>query len=182
MAVESLVDFIVRYAANGDEVAVHYRRGYRMETWTYARIALEANRVARELEFRGIQNGDAVLLWGENCPEWIIAFCGCLLRGAVAVPIDHGSTAEFASRVAREVSATLAFRSRGLTDIELPSGSIVLESLSELIAQRDPSPYAAAPLSRQDTLEIIFTSGTTADPRGVVISHGNVLANIGSSA
>ena len=175
---ESLVDFVVRYAANGDEVAVRYRRGYRMETWTYARIALEANRVARELEFRGIHKGDAVLLWGENSPEWIIAFCGCLLRGAVAVPIDHGSTGKFASRVAREVSAKLAIRSRGLAHIELPSGSIVLESLSELVAQRDPSPYAAPPLSRQDTLQIIFTSGTTAEPRGVVISHGNVLANI----
>ena len=175
---ESLVDFVVRYAANGDEVAMRYRRGYRMETWTYARIALEANRVARELEFRNIHKGDAVLLWGENSPEWIIAFCGCLLRGAVAVPIDPGSTGEFAYRVAREVNAKLAFRSRGVADIELPSGSIVLESLSELIAQRDPSPYAAPPLSRQDTLEIIFTSGTTAEPSGVVISHGNVLANI----
>jgi long-chain acyl-CoA synthetase len=177
-AVESLVDFVARYAANGDEIAVRYRRGYRMETWTYARIALEANRVARELELRGIHKGDAVLLWGENSPEWIVAFCGCLLRGAVAVPIDQGATEEFASRVAREVRAKLAFRSRVLADIELPSRSIVLESLTGLIAQRDASPYPAPPLSRQDTLEIIFTSGTTAEPRGVVISHGNVLANI----
>src|SRR5271168_5493816 len=82
-AVESLVDFVARYAANGDEIAVRYRRGYRMETWTYARIALEANRVARELELRGIHKGDAVLLWGENSPEWIVAFCSCLLRDAV---------------------------------------------------------------------------------------------------
>src|SRR5271163_2939417 len=98
-AVESLVDFVVRYAANGDEVAVRYRRGYRMETWTYARIAREANCVARELESRGINKGDAVLLWGENSPEWIVVFFGCLLRGAITVPMDHGSTAEFVARV-----------------------------------------------------------------------------------
>jgi long-chain acyl-CoA synthetase len=130
--VQSLVDFVAKYAAHGNEVAVRNRRGYRMETWTYARIAQESNRLARELEFRGISKGDAVLLWGESSPEWIISFFGCLLRGAVTVPIDHASTAEFASRVAREVSAKLIFRSRALPDGELPVSSVALESLSEL--------------------------------------------------
>ena len=174
----SLVEFFVKYAAKGNEVAVRHRRGYRMETWSYAGIAGEANRLARELEFRGISKGDTVLLWGENSPEWIITFFGCLLRGAVIVPVDHGSTAEFATRVAREVSAKLLFRDRGLVDIEVPTTTIILEALPALIAQRNSSPYIGPSPGRQDTLEIIFTSGTTAEPRGVVISHGNVLANI----
>jgi long-chain acyl-CoA synthetase len=176
--VQSLVDFVAQYAARGNEIAVRYRRGYRMESWTYAQIADRANCVARELESRGIGKGDAVLLWGENSPEWIMAFFGCLLRGAVTVPIDHGSTAEFAARVAREVNAKLIFRGRALADAGPAENSTILESLSELTKHRDPSPYPAPPLSRQDALEIIFTSGTTAEPRGVVISHGNVLANI----
>jgi long-chain acyl-CoA synthetase len=176
--VQSLVDFVSNYAANGNEVAVRYRRGYRMESWSYARIVQEANRLARELEFRGIDKGDSVMLWGESSPEWIIVFFGCLLRGAVTVPIDHSSTTEFASRVAREVNAKLLFRNRALPDTALPVPPVVLESLAELTARHDSSPYLAPPLSRQDTLEIIFTSGTTAEPRGVVISHGNVLANI----
>jgi long-chain acyl-CoA synthetase len=176
--VQSLVDFVAQYAARGNEIAVRYRRGYRMETWTYARIAEQANCVARELESRGINKGDAVLLWGENSPEWIVVFFGCLLRGAVTVPIDHGSTAEFAARVAREVNAKLIFHTRALPDAGLAENSITLESLSEYTERRDSSPYPAPPLARQDTLEIIFTSGTTAEPRGVVISHGNVLANI----
>ncbi len=157
---------------------MRYRRGYRMETWTYARIAERANCVARELEFRGIGKGDAVLLWGENSPEWIVAFFGCLLRGAVTVPIDHGSTAGFAARVAREVNAKLVFHSRALTDAGRAENAIILESLCELTEHRGSSPYPDPSLSRQDTLEIIFTSGTTGEPRGVVITHGNVLANI----
>src|SRR5271168_1334823 len=128
---QSLIDFVAQYAARGNEIAVRYRRGYRMETWTYAQIAEQANCVARELESRGIGKGDAVLLWAENSPEWVIAFFGCLLRGAVAVPIDHGSTAEFATRVAREVNAKLAFRSRALPDAGLADRSIILESLAE---------------------------------------------------
>jgi long-chain acyl-CoA synthetase len=176
--VQSLVDFVWKYAANGDEVAVRHRRGYRMETWSYARIVQEANRLARELESQGIGKGDAVLLWGDNSPEWIIVFFSCLLRGAVIVPVDHGSTVEFASRIAREVNAKLIFRARTLPDPELPIHPIILESIPELTAARDSSPYAAPSLTRNDTLEIIFTSGTTSEPRGVVISHGNVLANI----
>jgi long-chain acyl-CoA synthetase len=149
-----------------------------METWSYARIIQESNRLAREFELRGIGKGDAVLLWGENSPEWIITFFACLLRGAVIVPIDHGSTVEFASRIAREVNAKLIFRSRSLPNPVFPMHPVVLESVCELTAAQDPSPYPAPSLSRSDTLEIIFTSGTTSEPRGVVLSHGNVLANI----
>jgi long-chain acyl-CoA synthetase len=175
---ESLVDFVRMYAANGNEVAVRHRRGYRMAPWSYARIVQGANRLARELENHGINKGDAVLLWGENSPEWIVVFFGCLLRGAVVVPVDHGSTVEFASRIAREVNAKLIVRACALPDLDLSIPLMALDSVSELTAARDSSPYAAPSLSRSDTLEIIFTSGTTSDPRGVVISHGNVLANI----
>jgi long-chain acyl-CoA synthetase len=177
-AVESLVDFVAKYAANGNEVAMRHRRGYRMETWTYAQIVQGTNRLARELEFRGIGKGDAVLLWGENSPEWIVVFFGCLLRGAVIVPVDHGSTVDFVSRIGREVNAKLIFRSRTLPDPDLPIDAVVLESITELTASRESSAYPAPSLSRSDTLEIIFTSGTTSEPRGVVITHGNVLANI----
>jgi long-chain acyl-CoA synthetase len=174
---ESLRSFVNKYVEHGREVALRQRRGYRMESWSYGRIAAEANRVARELEARGMAKGDAALLWGENSAEWIVAFLGCLLRGVIVVPIDHGSQPEFAERAAREVKAKLVFRGRVHPEIgAVPS--IAFESLTTLAAGHDSSPYASPPLSRQDTLEIIFTSGTTAEPRGVLISHGNVLANI----
>src|ERR1700675_358483 len=177
MPLESLLNFVKTYAARGNEVAVRQRRGVRMETWTYARIAEEANRLARELDVRGIGRGDAVLLWGENSAEWIIVFLGCLLCGVVIVPIDHASSTEFAGRVASEVNAKLIFRSGTHKDCaNIPSVS--LESLPAVTARHDLSPYPSPPLSRKDALEIIFTSGTTAEPRGVMISHGNVLANI----
>jgi len=177
MASESLLNFVGKYAKNGREVAVCQRRGYRMESWTYARIAGQANRVARELELRGLGKGDAALLWGHNSAEWIVAFFGCVLRGVVVVPIDHGSALEFAERVAREVKARFAFRANAHPDIDAVP-SISFESLGETIAKHDASFYPSPRLSRQDTLEVIFTSGTTAEPRGVVISHGNILANI----
>src|SRR5215471_20179902 len=134
--VESLLSFVQQYARHGGEIAVRQRRGYRMESWTYRRIAEEANRVARELQSRGILKGDSVLLWGESSAEWIIAFFGCLLCGAVIVPIDHASSSDFARRVAMEVNAKVAFcRDEQSRCLSVPG--ISLDSLSSLIARHD---------------------------------------------
>ena len=177
MPMESLLNFVEKFALQGDEIAVRQRRGYRTDTWTYRRIAVEANRLARELASRGVTKGDAVLLWGANSAEWIVAFFGSLLCGAVIVPIDHASSAEFACRVSKEVNAKLILAAHE-HQVCADTPCITFESLCEVIAQRDSSAYPSPLLSREDALEIIFTSGTTAEPRGVVISHGNVLANI----
>jgi long-chain acyl-CoA synthetase len=174
---KTLVEFVREYGSRGGEIAVRQRRGYRMESWSYARIAAEANRVARELEARGLNRGDAVLLWGENSAEWIIAFFGCLLRGAVVVPLDAGSPVGFARRVSGEVGAKLVFRGAAQKECDW-APSIVLDTLTAFAARHDSTDYPSPEGSRQDKLETIFTSGTTAEPRGVVISHGNVLANI----
>src|SRR6202041_1605134 len=152
--------------------------GYRVERWIYGWISDEACRLARELESRGIGRGDAVLLWAENSPEWLAVFWGCLLRGAVIVPIDHISTADFASRVAEQVNPKLLVCAQVAAAGNISIPILTVESLSETIGGRSPAPYESPLLSRTDTLQIIFTSGTTAEPRGVVISHGNVLANI----
>jgi long-chain acyl-CoA synthetase len=177
MSSESLLNFALSYAKRGDEICVRQHRGYRMESWSYRRIGEVANQVARELEARGIGKGDAVLLAGENSAEWIMAFLGCLLAGAVIVPIDFGSTPEFAGQVARDVRPKLIFCSKD-KKLNLGLPVIELDQLVVLTSPRDASPYHSPSLRREDTLEIIYTSGTTAEPRGVIISHGNVLANI----
>jgi long-chain acyl-CoA synthetase len=178
MARQSLIEYFSEYIRWQNDPALLSFRGYRVERWTYGRLAGEACRFARELEKLSVNQGDAVLLWAENCPEWLVAFWGCLLRGAVVVPIDRISTADFASRVARQVNAKLLVCSRAVLTDDFAAPSLTIESLCETIARHSSDPYASPQLSRKDAIEIVFTSGTTAEPRGVVISHGNVLANI----
>src|SRR6266478_8278811 len=80
------------------EVAVVHRHGYRRESWTYDKLSEIAFGLAHELKQKGVRTGDRVLLWGPNSADWMAAFWGCLLRGAVAVPIDDSATPEFAAR------------------------------------------------------------------------------------
>jgi long-chain acyl-CoA synthetase len=144
--------------------------------WSYRQVAETSSRFARELEARGISKGDRVLLWGPNSAEWVAAFFGCALRGVIVVPIDEAGTADFAQRVYQQVDGKLLICSR---EHELPSiPALALEDLSEVLAAHSSAPYPATEIGPADILEIVFTSGTTAEPKGVVITHGNVLGNI----
>jgi long-chain acyl-CoA synthetase len=178
MARQSLVEFFPEYARQGNDTAFIFHRRYRTQRWTYRQIAADARRFARELEARGIGKGDAVVLRAENSPEWAVVFWGCVLRGAVVVPIDQISTAEFSLRVAQQVNAKLLVHSQEVPTPDLAIPRLGIVSVSETIAPHSDAAYPSPQLSRQDVLEIVFTSGTTSEPRGVVITHGNVLANI----
>src|ERR1700759_4044932 len=101
------------FAAYAQDAAVVQRRGYRRESRTYAQLAHHAITCARVFKDRGVRCGDRVILWGPNSFEWMAAFWGCLLRGAVAVPLDDGATNDFGRHVARDTDAKLVVASRG---------------------------------------------------------------------
>jgi long-chain acyl-CoA synthetase len=187
MARANLNSLFAEFATYARDVAVVQRRGYRREMWTYAQLIDCAVSRAVLLRERGVRTGDRVILWGPNSFEWVAAFWGCLLRGAVAVPLDDGATIEFASRVARETNTKLVFASSGKTEIQGSSGSVATVTFEETTrgaplvpgAQvADFSRLADEPITRNQIAEILFTSGTTAEPRGVVLTHGNFLANL----
>ena len=150
-----------------------------MDSYTYGEILKLARRFEATLQERGISKGDRVMIWGENCAEWVAVFLGCVLRGVVLVPMDDGAADDFALRVYRQVGAKLLVASRKHLREHFPSdapgASMPFEDLAA--AEAEPSTSDVG-LGREDILQIVFTSGTTADPKGVVITHGNVLANI----
>jgi long-chain acyl-CoA synthetase len=179
---ESIAEFFLEnFRAHRYERAYRQRRGYRTESFTYGEILEMAGGFARKLEARGIAKGDRVMVWGENCAQWVAAFFGCALRGVIVVPMDDGSAADFAMRVFEQVSAKLLVGSRRhlheCSANGLSMASLSLEDLAEVLDQA-PNELPNVALGRDDILQIVFTSGTTADPKGVVITHRNVLANI----
>jgi long-chain acyl-CoA synthetase len=175
---QTLAEYPQVHLSRKDEVAYVYCRGFRTLRWTYRQLAELAFRFARDLEARGIGKGDRVLLWGDNRAEWVGAFFGCMLRGAVAVPMDRIAAPDFAHRVLSDVDAKLIVCASALTIHAGNCPYLEFENLSVVLGHRSPAPYAPVELSREDTAQIVFTSGTTAEPRGVVLTHGNILASV----
>lgn len=173
---ETLLSFLDDCLARGTETAVVRWRGLRVSGWSYARLAACAFQFARELEARGIAHGDRVLFWSENSPEWIGAFFGCLLRGAVVVPFDLQSAPDFGARVQQQVSAKLLLAEQPRVALDVPRLS--LSNLAAALAGHSDKPYPAEEIKAHDLVEIVFTSGTTAEPKGVCLTHRNLLANL----
>ncbi len=110
-----------------------------------------------------------MILWAENRPEWIVALWGCLLQGIVAVPIDYRASPEFLARVAGIVKARVTFVGEDVDASALPAVAGQVWPLDDVDWHDNSEPPAAA-ITRDDTAEIIFTSGATAEPKGVVIT------------
>ncbi len=182
----TLLSYLDDYLELGDAIMFAQRRGLRHLRWSYEQVVLTARRMARELEAHGIAKGERVLLCGENSPEWVAAFWGCLLRGAVVVPLDKESTEQFIFSVQQQTEARLIITSSSVAVIDrLPAAGellnvplLMLDELSEKSAAHSSEPYLFEGVDENTLVEIIFTSGTTSTPKGVLLTHGNLLANL----
>src|SRR4051812_9035545 len=193
----TLIDFYADLSAIDSEFIVS-DDGYRSWSYTYAQVTAAAEAFATRLRKAGITPGQAVAIWSENRAEWIVALWGCLLESVVLVPIDFRASADFLLRVAAIVDARAVLVGDTVDAAALGSERTVW-SLAELRpdgvtpgdgssrargrnaqasrAASAPPPQRPAPTA--DTrAEIIFTSGATAEPKGVLITHRNILANI----
>ncbi len=180
MARDTLVDFFRDLALARGEFLV-YDDGFRSHALTYGEVGRRAQQFAARLHATGLRKGDAVVFWSENRPEWIIAFWGCILLGVVVVPIDYRASPDFLTRVARIVSARLVVIGHDVPPLRGALDAPVWK-LQDVTGDGpppvDPAVWSGATLAGDDVAEIIFTSGATAEPKGVVITHRNVLANI----
>ena len=176
---EDLVLFLREAAERyGRKPALLMKPGFRYRTWTYADVWTESGKVASLLQSKGIQKGDRVAIWAPNSPQWVFALFGSMRAGAIPVPVDLRSEGGFVARVVEKSRPVMGFASRFTPGLGAALGvdTVLLEDLEGLtLGFGEPEEMSMAP---DDLAEIMFTSGTTGDPKGVMLTHRNILSDL----
>jgi long-chain acyl-CoA synthetase len=179
---KNLLSLFADFARFADDAAVVRTRGYRREKLTYRELHGHVLFWSYALAGRGISPGDRILLWGPNSAGWIACFWGILLRGAIVVPMDSAASPDFVQRVITDAGVKLILRGRQQAELSGAPPSMVINDLKDVVASPPPSLQADVDpgdaSTRSTIAQILYTSGTTGEPRGVVLTHGNFLANL----
>jgi long-chain acyl-CoA synthetase len=182
--------FAEAVARHAGRPAISVRGAHGVERFTYSQLDAMASSAAAALSGRGIAAGDRCAILAENSARWCAAYLGILKLGAVAVPFDTTYQPDQVTALLRDSGARCIVHSPKFLATAIgaaPEGCtpLGLEAVTAP-APSDPTPShgrasAPCPATLSDAAVILYTSGTTADPKGVVLTHGNLLAEKNSA-
>ena len=187
---QSIIDILTTTAhLHPDLPFLRIRRAEGFYEYSY-RVVLERTiSVGYDLQKKGLAAGERVAVIGRNSPEWIFSYLGILWGGGVVVPLDARATPTEWGHLLRHSECRFLFASSEVNEdlLHMPEN---IPSLQEIFSFRgeEPSPGPGAepppkhvrptPRTRDDLAVILYTSGTMGLPKGVMLTHGNLLANI----
>ncbi len=175
----SLATFLDDFRRHGDAAAIVVYRGNRRIVSTWSELATMADRFAAELVLRRISMGERVVLWGQNSLAWMGAFFGCIQRGVIAVPLDPAGASDFAARVIANVHPRLVVGDEErLREVAADTPTLSFEDFPSALPPPPASSQRELSLALDTPFQILFTSGTTAEPKGIVHTHRNVLSSL----
>jgi long-chain acyl-CoA synthetase len=174
-----------------DHAFLRIRGQGQFRTYTYGEGMGYVRKLGHYLKRRGFVPGDRAAVIGENCPEWVFSYLGILWAGGIVVPLDTRAKAtEWAHLMRHSECCFLFVSSRFFEDVlEHKEG---IPGLHEIVSFSDEDPEPNLPTifregeglsepekrSRDDVAVILYTSGTTGISKGVMLTHGNLLANM----
>src|SRR6266571_4047881 len=189
---QSMVDSLGEVAAATDKAALIVFGKKDRHHWSFEKLASCARSFANGLVSDGFKRGDNIVLFAENRPEWIAAALGVIRAGAVAVPLDVQLGDKTLVHIledsdARAIITTQKRAERiGRLDLKEKPKLILLDADSD--AQRSWERFLkneATDLpttSADDEAVLFYTSGTTGPPKGVPLSHGNIVSQLNNAA
>jgi len=181
--IPEMIEFTVN--ENGNNLAFLTPREGNIYQITYNKVYEHIKKLARHLRELGIEKGDHVAILSENRPEWGISFFAVAWIGAVAIPLDARASLEDHKFILTFSSAKVLILSgsfysnlnscmENLKDLK----HIILMDKIDDISKKYSDGIEMENVAPDDLLEILFTSGTTGDPKGVMLSHGNIMSNV----
>lgn len=153
--------------------------------YTYGEVYELTTKIAAFLNDLGIKKGDHVAIISENRPEWAISYFAVIWLGCVAIPLDSKANIENIEHIIKFAEVKALFYSNShFQDIQKIQESntnlihlILMEDFPE-ITSKYSSGIEYTEVDENDLSEILFTSGTTGNPKGVMLSHQNIMSNV----
>jgi HIP---CoA ligase len=162
------------------------------ESWTFAELWAECREAAGAFLAYGIGEGDRIAIWAPNCREWIVAAVGAMTVGAAIVPLNTRLKGREAGDILRRTKARILFTVGQFLGTDYPAllanedlpdltQTILFDDWDAFKASSEDSPAvdeALARLTADHLSDILFTSGTTGSPKGVMMSYARVLPQV----
>ncbi|MGC1225346.1 MAG: AMP-binding protein [Candidatus Sulfotelmatobacter sp.] len=173
------------------------------DSLTYAELRKQAESVARWIGESGFARGSRLAIIADNDPRWVVTFLGIIAAGCAVVPLDTTLHADQLTKLLDDSGSSLLFcdarhanicreavagskNAKSKIDIVLmnpersPSSAAEQNCLTTLdaIVERGPGPFQRHPATGDELAALLYTSGTTADPKGVMLTHANLLAEV----
>ena len=181
-----------------DNVALELQRHDHIESCTYAELRRMAESVARWITENGFSGGSRLAILADNHPRWVAAYLGIIASGCAAVPLDTALHDDQVTKLLKDSGASAVFCDAKHVPVarpaatELKLGLILMDpdrmtghSINDqwrgnlpAIFDAGPGKFRAAPAVDDDLASLLYTSGTTADPKGVMLTHANFLGEV----
>ncbi|HLW84458.1 MAG TPA: AMP-binding protein [Candidatus Sulfotelmatobacter sp.] len=181
-----------------EHIALQVQRPEHIESCTYAELRRMAESVGRWIAENGFARGSRLAILADNHPRWVAAYLGIIASGCAAVPLDTALHADQATKLLQDSGSVAVFCDAKHSEVarpaadEIPVGLVLMDperapsaslqnqwrgDLSEIFAA-GPGKFAPEEVNPDDLASLLYTSGTTADPKGVMLTHANLLGEV----
>ncbi len=178
-----------------ESVALEIQRGDAVESYTYAQLREMAESIGRWLVENGFRVGDRAAILADNHPRWVASYLGIIVMGGTAVPLDTALHTEQVAKLLKDSGSTLLFVGSKylaaaqkavrdlpvklvLTDTTAATGAGTVAGDLEAIFRAGSRGFSPPPVAEDVVASLLYTSGTTADPKGVMLTHANLMGEV----